>query len=780
VDSEPSRVFGETLRRFRLAAGLSQEMLAERSGLSRNGVSDLERGARLAPRLETVRMLAGALELDAADRAVLLAAARPAVLLPPGDAPALLDLAPFPAPLTRMIGRTVEIAAVAGLFARQGCRFVTLTGVGGTGKTRLAITVAVNLAPSFPDGIRFVDLSTVHEAGQALSAIAASLGVRETPGQAMTSALSAVLLRKKLLLVLDNCERVLEVGPTLAGLLGTCPGLTLLATSRERFQVRGEWEFPVQPMPLPDLATLAPLDELGQQEAIALFVERAMAVQPDFALSDANALAVASICHRLDGLPLAIELAAARVKALSPGLLLERLDPRLPLLTGGGRDLPDRQRTMRDALAWSYNLLPPAQQQLFRQVSVFTGGFPLSAAAAITEEHDARAVLDGVVALVDRSLVRQQPGGEEPRFQMLETVREFGLEQLNTHQEESAIRQRHARHFLNVAQEQAQGLAILMDQPRLARVRADHDNLRQALAWFDQQGDDDALVQVSAMLYGLWFSRGLFHEGVRWVERALRRPRREPSLALLRALEGAALLAAFQGDYHRAVPYLDEGLAVATALDQAQLIAEALTFSAFVAFRRQEFHRAEALLAEATQLAGERADRHPGVVPFFNLGDLALAQGQLARAQCEYEEAIALFQQADNDWGLRDVQAGLGHVHYGMRQIAQAAACYTESVRHAAANHYQPLIASSLIGLAGVAAASGRPEIGSSLLGTAEQSARTLGMPIFTRDLAVRDHVLATLATRLGDMRFQDARHAGVASDLAGAVELALEVAARA
>ncbi|MDF2759724.1 MAG: transcriptional regulator, family, partial [Thermomicrobiales bacterium] len=348
--------FGDLLRQLRSAASLSQEELAGRAGLSVRGISDLERGARHAPRLETVRMLADALEVGPEARAALLAAARPAILR--GGAadqvrPALLSV---PIPLTRLIGREAEIEALRAILRRDDIRFVTLTGAGGTGKTRLAIAVALEMGEVFPDGVVFVDLSPLTDPALVVTTIATTLGVREVVGQSLSQTLSSYLTSKQLLLVLDNCERILAAAPDITSLLAASPGLSVLATSREPLHVRGEREYPVPPLPLPATTPIQALAEIASIPAITLFVERAEASQPDFTMTTENVAAVAAICRRLDGLPLAIELAAARVKVLPPQALLARLEHRLPLLTGGGRDLPARQRTMRDAIAWSYDL----------------------------------------------------------------------------------------------------------------------------------------------------------------------------------------------------------------------------------------------------------------------------------------------------------------------------------------------------------------------------------------------------------------------------------------
>jgi predicted ATPase/transcriptional regulator with XRE-family HTH domain len=786
--SEGTASFGDLLRQLRSAASLSQEELAARAGVSVRAISDLERGARHAPRPETVRTLAEALALGEPDRAALLTAARPAILrrgVTDRPRPALLSV---PTPLTRLIGREAEVDALRATLRRDDVRFVTLTGAGGTGKTRLAIAVAVEMGELFPDGIVFVDLSPLTDPTLVVPTIATALGVREVVGRHLLETLGEVLAASRILLLLDNFERVLEVAPEITTLLAASPGLTVLATSRESLHVRGEREFPVLPLPLPATTPLLELAESAEIPAIALFVERAEASLPEFTMTTENVAAVAGICRRLDGLPLAIELAAARVKVLPPQALLTRLEHRLPLLTGGGRDLPARQRTMRDAIAWSYDLLAADEQTLFRRLSVFVGGFTLEAAEAVAAPDGSLAVLDDLVALVEQSLVRQMPGNDgEPRYHMLETVREFGMERLTSSGAADDARQRHAEHFLRLSADLVQGRTILMDRASLTRVVAEHDNVRLALAWFDEHGEIDALLQLSSLLYGLWFGRGLYREGLQWVERALEGANHAASAALVRALDGAGLLAILQGDNARGEKSLAKAEELARALSDPSLIGETLAYSAFLSYRRREFAQAEELLDEARCLLDGQADHPPtvgsvltlgGVVPFLTLGDLALAQGQVGRAATHYAEAIELFRAAGSEWGLRDMQAGLAAVRYLTGDLPGAAVLYVESLQHSHALQFWAIVVSSLLGLAGIAVEAGQPEVGARLLGAAEGFAARLGATLFTRDDHVHDRVLATLRLALGEERLAVVREANRGLNIETAIAEAQAVAA--
>jgi predicted ATPase/transcriptional regulator with XRE-family HTH domain len=773
--------FGDLLRRYRTAAAISQEELAERAGVSVRALSDLERGVHRAPRLETVRMLSEALALGENERAGLLAVARPE--MPPiatkRTRPSVS--ATLPLPPTRLIGRDAETATLFNLLAQDDVRLVTLTGPGGTGKTHLAQAVAAEVVGRFPDGVFFVDLAPITDPQLVVPAIAAALGVRDGPDAPLRETVIRHLLERRLLLVLDNCEQVLEAATDVAALLAACPNLSVLATSREPLHIRAEREIAVAPLPLPDPGRPLLLSDLERVPAVALFVERASAVSEGFTLTADNAGAVAGICQRLDGLPLAIELAAARIKLLPPAALLSRLEQRLPLLTGGGRDLPARQRTMRDAIAWSYDLLALEEQRLFRRLSVFAGGCTLEAAEAVVDPGTQPDVLGSIGALIEQSLVRQIAGfAAEPRYQMLETVREYGLEQLILAGELDSTRGRHATYFLRFCSSFAQ-LFGSMSLEWLTRVAFERDNVRLTLAWFDEQNEIDALLHMSAMAEGVWIAPGLHREGLQWVERALERSSRSASVGRNQALAAAGMMAAFQGDYARAADFSDEEVALARELADPLLVGRALAIAGFVSYRRGDYGRAEELVDDAYRRLRGLADSEPNAIPplavtLLMLGDIGLAQEQFEQAGRRYEERLA-FEGLQGAWGPIDAQAGLAGVNFCTGNYVRSAMLYRDSLDQAKDLGISLLVASTLLGLAGVAATSGRPEAGARLLGAADAIVAFLGAPIFPRDLPVRERCLSALTSALGEERLAAAREAGRTLTLEEAIAQARIVA---
>jgi len=588
--------------------------------------------------------------------------------------------APLPSPLSSFVGREAEVARVVALLRDPAVRLLTLTGPGGVGKTRLALRAAEEVAADFANGAAFVPLASVSDAGLVLPAVARALGVRPAGGRPLAQQLGAVLAARRLVL-LDNLEQVLDAAPLLAKLLAACPGLSLLATSREPLHLSGEHEFPVPPLRLPDPRDYAEPGALRRVEAVALFEERARAVRPDFALAAEDAPAVAELCTRLDGLPLAIELAAARVKVFAPQALLARLDRRLGLLTGGPRDQPARLRSLRDAVAWSHDLLPPPEQVLFQRLAVFVGSFTLEAAEAV-----ARAAGDpgmdafaGVEALAEQSLVHRLAAADadEPRFGMLETVREYGLEQLDVSGEEPAARAAHAAHFLALAEQV--GKPWRPDPVAdFARLGADLDNLRAALVWAFDRGEATTLLRLAVALRAYWLAYGGLDEGRGWLDRALTLVDAVPAALRATVLQTAGWIAHEQGDVRRAEALLGRSRALFRAQNDAAGEFDALLVLAYVAGDRGELARSRALAEEALRLVRSLGEPIRAAFATRHVGWIAHLGGDAATGERLLREAVALFRRAGCGYGAALTLSDLGDIALDRGEHARAAEFWRE------------------------------------------------------------------------------------------------------
>jgi predicted ATPase/class 3 adenylate cyclase len=504
---------------------------------------------------------------------------------------------------TPLIGREKEVAEVCDLLRGEETRLLTLTGPGGIGKTRVALQAAADLLEDFPDGTFFVPLATVTETELLLPAVAETLGVRETGEQLLHESLKDYLSERRMFLLLDNFEQVLGAAPAVTELLAAAPDLKVLATSRAPLGLYGEHEFPIPPLTLPDLKRPPSLERLTQYEAVGLFVERAQAVKPDFSITNESAPAVAEICVRLDGLPLAIELAAARIKMLPPKAMLQRLGSRLKLLTGGARDLPERQRTLRSTIEWSYALLDEGEQLLFARLAVFSGGRILEAIEAICDaEGDLPMdVFEGVSSLLDKSLLAQEEGPNgEPRFVMLETIHEFAREKLGESPDAEEIKRLHAEYFLTLAEEAHPELRGPHQLEWLERLEAEHDNMRAALSWALERKETEVALRLGGALSWFWSLRGYPSEGRRWLEEALAMDGRGSPEVRAMALAGVGELALDQGDLDRAQEVYQQGLVLLAneGMEAREAKLLLLGMLGWVALEREELGQAQQLFEE--------------------------------------------------------------------------------------------------------------------------------------------------------------------------------------
>jgi predicted ATPase/uncharacterized protein HemY len=588
----------------------------------------------------------------------------------------------LPAQTTTLIGREREIAQISALLHQPDVRLVTLTGPGGTGKTRLGIQAASELAENFPDGASFVALAAITEATLVASVIAQALGIRATGARSPAEDLKAFLRDQKVLLVLDNFEQVIDGAPLIGELLAAAPDVKVLVTSRVVLRVYGEHEFTVPPLALPDPRRLPSLEQLTQYEAVRLFIDRALLVKPNFSLTNENAPAITEICVRLDGLPLAIELVAARIKLLPPQKLREKLVSRLHAAVGGARDLPARQQTLRGALDWSYHLLGEGEQRLFARLAVFAGGCTLESAETVCNaDNDLELdVLDGIDSLVSKSLLRQGAEIEgEPRFEMLETIREYAFEKLGDAGEETTMRNRHLaffRKFMDVVNSQSQEQLAWQD-----RLEVEHDNLRAALNWSKIATADQVTdLELAIALAPFWLTRGYYSEGQRWLEDALEKDQEAPALLRAKALFQTGQMARNQGDYKRARAHFEASLALYREVDNQRGVASVLNNLGWVDFFEGDTRKAASFFEESLTIC-RAIDAKNGIASsLHSLGRIKAREGDYTTARALHEESLALYRQVGSEGGIAGALSELGDLMLSQDDYDSARTLYEESM----------------------------------------------------------------------------------------------------
>jgi predicted ATPase len=621
--------------------------------------------------------------LNAEQRASLLAAAR---RFPADTTKAQPSRLPdLPAPLTPLVGRERLVADVAALIRGTDVRLVTVTGPGGVGKTRVALAVGGELSDAFADGVAFVPLGALSDSELVIPTVAGVLGIRPGVSETLTLGLRAALDNRQLLLILDNCEQLLRAAPAIADLLAACPQLHVLATSRAPLRVQGEQEVAVLPLELPDPRHADDLEAVLASPAVRLFLERIRAIQPDFTLTEENAPAIVSICRRLDGLPLALELAAARIRLLSPQALLDGLAPSLRLLTGGARDVPTRHRSLSATIAWSYGLLNARERTLLRRLAVFVGGCTLEAAGRVCDLQGRPGLdlLDGLESLVAHSLVQREASrGNEPRLVMLETIREFAAERLAKCGEAEACEARHATWCLALAEEAAPRLFGPDQASWLARLDAEHDNLRAALARAQAREDGEAVARFVAALCWFWALRTRYAEGARWAQVAMSAELTSKQRA--DALFAAGLFNWYQGELQRARASGEECLALRRDLGDRRGEAQALILIGQAATDIGELGQARVSLECALAIGRELGDRFIVASSLYRLGWEAEQAGDYARARALNVESVE-DADAEGNWALASmalVQLGRVAMEQGDEETAQA--CFTRGLARSA------------------------------------------------------------------------------------------------
>jgi len=674
-----------------------------------------------------------------------------------------------------IIGRRAEISDIAQMLRDDRIRLVTMTGIGGTGKTRLAHAVAETMLPEFSDGVFMIELSSVSLPELVPASIAQPLGVKDAGGRPVLDILKDHLSDKRMLLVLDNFEQIVDAAPQIAELLAAAASLKILVTSRFLLRISAEREFIVPPLSPPSGEFLTSFESLRRNEAVQLFTERAQAADPNFKLTEENGRSVAEVCARLEGLPLAIELAAARTRILPPAAILSKLESRLAFLTGGARDLPERQRTMQGAIDWSYDLLDEPEKTIFRWLSVFSGSFSVEAAETVCGAHstaDNLDIVDAITSLIDKSLLIRVEGKGEYRFGMLEVVREYAVGALRSEAEDQAAASAHARYFVSLGEKAEPFLQAAHSAEWLDRLEDEHDNLRGAMQW-SLNSDPSMAVRLAVSVRNFWLLHSHLSEGYRWLKEALERGGEPPAALRFKLMNGLGLAARFRGDYETARKAYADGLAAGREAGDKQGVALSSRGLGLVAMQTGEAATAREYFESGLEISRELDDKFGIAISLSFLGDLARTEKDFARARPLFEESLAVFRSLDNKSAISDALNNLGAACFGEGELQLAKKQFAEAANLASDLGNKMTISYSLDGFAALAVENDELVRAAQLCGAAEALRESIGYKIEPAEEIFRRAYLDKLRTRLNDAEFDEAFEVGRATSPDKALALA-------
>jgi predicted ATPase/DNA-binding XRE family transcriptional regulator len=767
VDAVTDDTLGVALKKLRAAAGMTQEELADRARISARTVSDVERGLRIVVHRDTARRLASALGLGEQDRARFDALASGLV----EDTEPASDL---PVPLTRLLGRSRELESVNARLQDPDIRLLTLTGPGGIGKTRLALEAAAQVRPLFGGRVFFVALGELRDASLVAPELAKVIGVVET-GAALVELLTGRLAGSRALVLMDTFEHLIPAVPLIYSLLLKCPQTTFLVTSRSALRLRGEHEFPVPPLDLPSAMRDTHPEDIERWPATALFWERAQAVRPSLDLDPGTASLIAEICRKLDGLPLAIELAAARVRHLPLAGILEQLEHRLEFLVGGPLDLPLRQRAIRDTVGWSHDLLGPRDQALFRRLSVFAGGWSLDAIRNVAGSlDDAGDPLHGISALVDQSLVVLDPQRPDPRYDMLDIVREYAAARLRDAGETDEVERRHALHYLALAEAADPHLVRSGHQDWFVRLDIDRGNLRRGMAWTIDRRETALALRYIVALWRYWRRLGEFAEGRRWSNAALAVAGRAAPSLRAKALCAAAALALPQADHERMAELATEAIELAHQSDDPMDLRNALTVRGLVAMCQGRYADALEPYTESVAICRELGISWQLATSHLNLAAALLHSGHAEEAVAGFQEALHLYRELGDDIFAARVLNHLAHAALARNDVAHADRLARDALASFAEQGERQGIAEGLETLAAVAAARSEEKRAATLVGAAAAIRETIASHAAPFDVAITGPIVDRIKASVTEEQWHRTWDRGRALDAAAAAAYAL------